>query len=52
MLMNGASPVPEATNRHCFPSSWSRNLPLAPLMKIGSPTPISHRSEVNVPSGT
>ena len=52
MLMKGARPVPEATNRQRLPSSWSTNLPLAPLMKIGSPTPISHSSGVKSPSGT
>ncbi len=52
MLMKGASPVPEATNSDCRPSSWSRNLPFAPLMSIGSPTLRSHRSGVKPPEST
>ena len=35
MLMNGARPVPEATNSARRPSSWSRNLPFGPVMLIG-----------------
>ena len=52
MLMNGARPVPEATNSARRPSSWSRNLPFGPLMLIGSPIERSHSSGVNPPAST
>ena len=52
MLMNGARPVPEATNSARRPSSWSRNLPFGPLMLIGSPTLRSQSRGVNPPAST
>ena len=52
MLMNGAMPVPVATKKQVLPSSCSRNLPFAPLMLIGSPTPRSHSSGVKLPRRT
>ena len=52
MLMNGARPVPEATNSARRPSSWSRNLPFGPLMLMASPTVRSQSSGVNPPAST
>ena len=50
--MNGARPVPVATQKQVFPSSCSRNLPFGPLMLIGSPSVSSHSSGVKPPPST
>ena len=52
MLVNGARPVPEATNSARRPSSWSRNLPFGPVMLMGSPTFRSQSSGVKPPLST